>query len=133
METRRYGSFLERQVKNSVETSSAGCPFERALDPELAEVLFAVLTGPDATSLGCREPRLRSIYDTDNLKDENHRWVAINLDNIEDAWVRRIEFRHFAVSAVYLTENTRRITVEDCNLCNRFPKSRPASTNFFYC
>lgn len=63
---------------------------------------------------GVENLRLRSLYDENNPKDENHRWIAINIDNAEDVWVRRVEFRHFAGSAVYITETGRRITVEDC-------------------
>lgn len=58
--------------------------------------------------------RLSSQYDTQNPKDENHRWNAIDIDNAEDVWVRRVQFRHFAGSAVFVTENVRRVTVEDC-------------------
>ena len=57
--------------------------------------------------------RLTSTYDQSNPKDENHCWNAIEIDNVEDAWVRRVEFRHFAGSAVFITDNSRRITVED--------------------
>jgi hypothetical protein len=36
------------------------------------------------------------------------------MQNVENAWVRRAQFRHFAGSAVALWENTKSITVEDC-------------------
>ena len=55
-----------------------------------------------------------SEYDKKNLKDEAHRWMAITMDNVEDAWVRQVNFEHFAGSAVYLLESSKRITVEDC-------------------
>ncbi len=58
--------------------------------------------------------RLASVYDENNPKDENHRWMAIVIDNAEDVWVRRVQFRHFAGSAVFITDNVRRVTVEDC-------------------
>ncbi|MCK9301191.1 MAG: pectate lyase, partial [Bacteroidales bacterium] len=63
---------------------------------------------------GIENLRLTSVYDENNLKDENHAWIAIAMENIRDAWVRRVEFRHFAGSAVYLTESASRISVEDC-------------------
>ena len=66
------------------------------------------------TQSGIENLRLTSIYDESNPKDENHCWNAIEIDNVEDAWVRRVEFRHFAGSAVFVTDNSRRITVEDC-------------------
>ncbi len=63
---------------------------------------------------GLENLRLTSVYDETNPKDENHAWIAVAMENIRDAWVRRVEFRHFAGSAVYITESASRITVEDC-------------------
>jgi hypothetical protein len=57
---------------------------------------------------------LESAWDKANAKDENHRWMAITLENIENAWVRRVTFRHFAGSAVYTLETAKQVTVEDC-------------------
>ncbi len=64
--------------------------------------------------VGLENLRLTSVYDQSNPKDENHAWIAVAMENVRDAWVRRVEFRHFAGSAVYLTETASRITVEDC-------------------
>lgn len=55
-----------------------------------------------------------STYDKSNPKDEAHRWMAITMNNMEDGWVRRIQFEHFAGSAVDVLPNAKRITVEDC-------------------
>ncbi len=55
-----------------------------------------------------------SFYDKKNPKDEDHRWNAINIENAEDAWVRQINFSHFAGSAVSILETSKQITVEDC-------------------
>ena len=49
-----------------------------------------------------------------NPKDEDHCWDGIFVENARDCWVRRVEFRHFAGSAVNLQKHTSRITVEDC-------------------
>ncbi|WP_198424772.1 DUF6298 domain-containing protein [Spirosoma endbachense] len=57
---------------------------------------------------------LESTYDKNNPKDEDHRWMAIVLENVQDAWVRQVVFRHFAGSAVYVQETAKRVTVEDC-------------------
>ncbi len=63
---------------------------------------------------GVENIRFTSTYDERYPLDENHRWEAVELDNIMDAWVRRMEFRHFAGSAVIATDRSRRVTVEDC-------------------
>ena len=63
---------------------------------------------------GIENLRCVSVYDKNNLKDEDHRWNAINIENAEDAWVRQITFEDFAGSAVSVLETSKRITVEDC-------------------
>jgi hypothetical protein len=55
-----------------------------------------------------------SAYAAGNPKDEDHCWNAINMENMEDGWVRRINFKHFAGAAVAVQSTARRITVEDC-------------------
>jgi hypothetical protein len=66
------------------------------------------------TQSGVEHLRLSSAYDKKNLKDEYHRWTAISLENVQDAWVRQVVFEHFAGSAVNVLETAKRITVEDC-------------------
>ena len=63
---------------------------------------------------GIENFHLISTFDKSNLKDEDHRWNAINIENAEDAWVRQISCEHFAGSAVSLLETSKRITVQDC-------------------
>ncbi|MEQ8241092.1 MAG: DUF6298 domain-containing protein [Cyclobacteriaceae bacterium] len=40
--------------------------------------------------------------------------MAITLENVRDAWVRQVQFEHFAGSAVAIWNTSSRITVEDC-------------------
>lgn len=65
-------------------------------------------------NIGIENLCLHSSYDTTNLKDEAHCWMAVTMENVEDAWIRQVKFAHFAGSAVALYETARRITVEDC-------------------
>ena len=55
-----------------------------------------------------------STYDKNNVKDEDHRWNAVNIENAEDCWVRQLSFENFAGSAVSVLETSKRVTVEDC-------------------
>ncbi len=55
-----------------------------------------------------------STFDASNAKDENHRWMAITLENVYDSWVRRIVAENFVSSAVAVWETAKRITAEDC-------------------
>jgi Family of unknown function (DUF6298) len=63
---------------------------------------------------GIENIRCVSAFDKKNLKDEDHRWNAINIENAEDCWVRQVSFEHFAGSAVSVLETSKRITIEDC-------------------
>ncbi|WP_420156076.1 DUF6298 domain-containing protein [Siphonobacter sp.] len=63
---------------------------------------------------GLENLRMESTYDTKNPKDEDHRWTGVTLENVEDAWVRQVDFAHFAGSVVNVQETAQRITVEDC-------------------
>jgi hypothetical protein len=66
------------------------------------------------SNCGIENLRCISSYDKNNLKDEDHRWNAINIENAEDSWVRQVNFQYFAGSAVSVLETSKRITVEDC-------------------
>lgn len=63
---------------------------------------------------GIENLRLESSVEESNPKDEDHRWMAIVLENVQDAWVRQVTFAYFAGSAVFVQETAKRVTVEDC-------------------
>jgi hypothetical protein len=63
---------------------------------------------------GVENLRCVSTFDKNNLKDESHRWMAITIENAQDAWVRQVTFEHFAGCAVSVLESSKRVTVEDC-------------------
>ncbi len=64
--------------------------------------------------IGIENLVLESSYDSSRPKDEDHSWIAILLDHVEDAWVRDVTARHFVSSAVRVNLRGRRITVERC-------------------
>lgn len=68
----------------------------------------------EISECGVENLTLMSDHNSWNPKDEDHCWDAIWADNVRDCWVRRVEFKSFAGSAVNLQKNTSRITVEDC-------------------
>ncbi len=65
-------------------------------------------------NIGIENLRLISDYDSSNSKDEAHAWMGITFENTQDAWVRQVVFKHFAGSAVFVLNTSRRITVQDC-------------------
>lgn len=64
--------------------------------------------------VGVENIQLKSAFNSDNPKDEDHRWMAITIENAQNVWVRRMQFKHFAGSAVYAQETASKLTVEDC-------------------
>lgn len=64
--------------------------------------------------IGVEDLRFQSAYDTKHPHDEEHAWFGITMQNVQNAWVRRVEFRHFAGGAISLFENTKCVTVQDC-------------------
>lgn len=57
---------------------------------------------------------LESEFEAGMPKDEDHRWLAISIDNATDGWIRRVNARHFVSSAVAIFNGGSRITVEEC-------------------
>lgn len=65
--------------------------------------------------VGIESLTLVSAFDETRPLDEEHAWLAVSLDHVEDAWVRGVSARHFVSSAVQLGPGARRVTVEDCH------------------
>ena len=63
---------------------------------------------------GVEQLTLESDYDRSMPMDEDHCWDGIYIANARDCWVRLVNFRHFAGSAVIVKESGEQITVEDC-------------------
>lgn len=63
---------------------------------------------------GIENMTLVSDYDKRYIKDEDHCWTGISISNAENCWVRRVNFKHFAGSAVVVESTGSKITVEDC-------------------
>lgn len=90
-------------------------PITTALDSAYGGGSLIKYTWPGRISnVGIECLSLRSEYDTSNLKDEDHCWMAVTIENAMDCWVRQISFGNFAGSAVAVYETARQVTVEDC-------------------
>jgi hypothetical protein len=96
-------------------TIEIDAPITTALDEQYGGGMIASYNWPGRIQdVGVENIRCVSEYDVNNPKDEAHRWMAITLENSTDAWVRQVVFEHFAGSAVFVTETSNRVTVEDC-------------------
>jgi hypothetical protein len=66
------------------------------------------------TQVGVENLAMESAYDEKNPKDEAHSWIAVTLENVKDAWVRRIKTTHFVGGAVNVFDTASQVTVENC-------------------
>jgi hypothetical protein len=108
-------NWYRKVVAVSPESITVDVPLPNSLDPTYGGGSVAKYNWTGQISkVGVENIRCVSSFDASNTKDENHRWMAITLDNVTDSWVRRIVAEHFVSSAVAVWETARRITVEDC-------------------
>ncbi|WP_297088188.1 DUF6298 domain-containing protein [uncultured Draconibacterium sp.] len=90
-------------------------PITTALDKKYGGATVSTMQWPGRIeNIGIENLTLESEFDKNNLKDENHCWFAITIESAKNAWVRQVNFRYFAGSAVALYETASKITVEDC-------------------
>lgn len=90
-------------------------PLPMALDARYGGGTITRYTWPGRIShIGVENLRIVSDCDPLRPKDEDHRWMAVTFENVEDAWARRIVAGHFVSSLAAVWETARRITVEDC-------------------
>lgn len=66
------------------------------------------------SDVGIENMSITSEYDINNPKDEAHAWMGVTVENAIDVWIRNINFKHFAGSAVMIQETAKRVTVENC-------------------
>lgn len=65
------------------------------------------------SEVGIEQLRLVSDFNEANSQDEQHSWMAIEFDHVENGWVANVVGRHFVSSIVHLGRGTRAITVQD--------------------
>ena len=97
------------------DTITIDVPLSFSLDASLSRATIARCSFPDQLrQIGIEHLHCESEFNADNPLDEEHAWDAIRFDGVQDGWVRHVQTKHFAGSAVGLWEGCRRITVEDC-------------------
>jgi hypothetical protein len=72
-------------------------------------------SGP-LSECGIEHLRLVSEVSPENPHDEEHSWIAVQLDNVENAWVVDLVGEQFVSSLVDLRKGARAVTVMDCHL-----------------
>ncbi len=100
-------------------------PITTALEKRYGGGTIALVTAIEPVSyVGIDNLTIVSDSAPGHPKDEDHSWIAIALDHVEDAWVRGVTMRGFAGSAVRIGPRARRITIERCRA--EKPASEPA-------
>jgi hypothetical protein len=90
-------------------------PLTTALDASLGECKLHVYRWPGRIRLvGVENLRCETEFAAANPRDEEHAWMALTMDAVEDAWVRQLAAVHFVSSAVSVGRGCRQVTVADC-------------------
>lgn len=99
-------------------------PLSIALDKQWGEPYALRYVWPGRISESGVE-NLTIVSDTPDYKvnrhTEDHCWDGVYIDAAEDCWVRMVDFRGLAGSAVIVQPGAQQVTVEDC--CSRQPIS----------
>lgn len=107
--------WYRRVIAVTPESITIDVPLTNSLDPQYGGGNVASYSwAGQINKVGVENLQCISSYDSSNSKDENHRWMAITMDNVTDSWVRRVVAKNFVSSAVSIWETAQRITVEDC-------------------
>lgn len=102
-------------VAAAAESVTLDVPLPMAFDARYGGGTVAPYTWPGRIrQLGVENLRIVSDCPRGRPKDEDHRWMALTFENVEDAWARRIVAEHLVSSLAAVWETARRITVEDC-------------------
>ncbi|WP_035361773.1 DUF6298 domain-containing protein [Dyadobacter alkalitolerans] len=108
-------------------------PLTTALDNKYGGAFITKYEWPGRISqVGIENLCIESTFDPANPKDEEHRWMGVTMDNVENAWVRQVHFKGLAGSAVALFEAASRVTVEDCKSVMPVSEIAGQRRNTFY-
>jgi hypothetical protein len=90
-------------------------PLTMAIDARLSSATVTPYDWPGRIAqVGVENLRCVSAFDPANPQDEEHAWMAITMEAVENAWVRQVTAVHFASSLVCVWETCRAVTIEDC-------------------
>ena len=102
-------------VAADAESVTLDAPLPMAFDARYGGGTVAPYSWPGRISqVGVENLRIVSDCAPERPRDEDHRWMAVTFENVEDAWGRRIVAEHFVSSLAAVWETARRVTVEDC-------------------
>lgn len=90
-------------------------PLTMALDLNEATSKVITYNWPGRISnVGVENLSLESEYDIKFPNDEDHSWTGVSVENATNCWIRHVNFKSFAGSAVIIQPTGSKVTVEDC-------------------
>lgn len=108
----RWDREIIQKTGNQVELSA---PLTMSLEPAEDEIKVIKYSWPGRIQhAGVENLSIHSTYNKENLKDEQHRWIGIAIENAKNCWVRQVNFKHLAGGAVHVLNSSKQVTVEDC-------------------
>ena len=105
------------RVVTSIENDhvTIDAPITTAIENEFGGGHVEICLWPGRLSnVGIENLRLESTFRASNPKDEDHAWMGITMENVQNAWVRQVAGKHFAGSLVAIYETCKWVTVQDC-------------------
>ncbi|MCI6504342.1 MAG: DUF6298 domain-containing protein [Prevotella sp.] len=113
---------------------SIDAPLSMTLDSKYGSAsVFGGVTYNRVYNAGVENLTIDSDYDKSNSMDENHAWDGVYISNAIDVWVRMVNFRHLAGSAVVTQRSAAQVTVEDCISTEPVSELGGSRRRTFYC
>lgn len=102
-------------VDATSQTITLDAPVSVALEKKYGDITVQVLNWPGRLHhVGIEDLTLHSEFDSSNIRDEEHAWIGIQIENAENAWVRNVTTQNFVSAAVWLGTHAKAITVQNC-------------------
>lgn len=112
-----YDMHFERKVvKVEGNKITLDVPVVQSMDEKYGGGFVYKYTEPShrTTQVGFEKLRMVSEYDkAKGENDENHGWIAINLENVKNAWVKQVTSKYFGYSCVSIEKGSKWVTVQD--------------------
>lgn len=119
------GGYALAYKRNIMEVSgnslTLDAPMVDPVDAKFADATVSRYSWPGRIE-NCGIESMRLISEFQGEDDENHGWHAVGFDQIQDAWMRRVEAQHFGYSAANVGTGGYRISILDSK--NIDPKSQ---------
>ena len=97
------------------DTITLDAPITTAIEKRFGGATVAAYDWPGRIeNVGVEDLRLVSQPTTDKPHDEEHAWFGVTMENVQNAWVRRVEFRASPAARSRSGRATKWVTVEDC-------------------